>query len=462
MRASLLCALCALGTAVPATNLPPLSRGLPLLGDTLKFLSPKSMASYQVDRMARHGSLWRTKLLFKDAVVVTGATALAELAKEERNKPMTAFFPPQQKALFGPSSLLVNSGSRHLVLRRLVGQALSSAAVASYEQMLDQAVEECVHRCIEHGGGDNGIALADEMRHFSLLVGARLILGSEVRADDIDAFALDLEIWSRGLTAAPLFFLPWSSASRAMRARGRIEARLLPLIQHERSVAAKLDQKSTLLNRLVLAKDESDNVLRDSEIIDNVLTLLFAGSDTTASGLTSCLKELAVEPQLLADLQHAVRTAPGAGATDELLDALIAEVHRRNPPAPFQMRLVGEQDVEINGYQVPAGWLVVYGYAGTLLADSTAYRNPNTFDISRWQTEREKNPPNWAFGGGPRMCPGRMLALVESRALLKRILNSNGFTWNLVSGQQLQSRYNPGLFPVDRLRAVVFPASSDA
>lgn len=336
------------------SSLPPRAGGLPLFGDTLKLLSPRTMASYQVDRFAEHGPLWRTKLLFQDAVVVTSAAALADLANEERRKPMTAFFPPQQKKLFGSSSLLVNSGQKHAILRRLVGQALTPAAVASYSRSIDTAATDCIRRCIERGADEGGIALADEMRRFPLRVGAQLMLGS--KASGIDALTAELSTWSKGLVAPPLFFLPWSAAAKAMRARRRIVALLVPLIDEERAAvgpasdsddaSARPERGGTLLHRLVRATDEDGSTLEADAIVDNLLTLLFAGSDTTSSGLTSCLQELALSPALQAEVRTAVATRP-AEEVDSMLDALVAEAHRLHPPAPFQMRLVGQDDLEV-------------------------------------------------------------------------------------------------------------------
>lgn len=444
-----------LSVQVSAMLLPPRAAGLPFLGDTLKLLSPKTMASYQVDRAKAYGPLWRTSLLFQDAVVVTGTNELSELAKEEGRKPMTAFFPPQQKALFGPASLLVNSGPQHAKLRRLVGQALAPAAVEAYTATIDAAVEECVERCVQHGGEcEEGVALAEEMRRFALRSGALLLLGDGTE-EEVTDLAADLTLWSKGLVAPPLFFLPWSTAARAKRARRRIKARLEPLIAAERAGAredrgTELTRARSLLSRLANAQDDDGSMLDQDEVVDNLLTLLFAGSDTTASGLTSCLKELSFAPDVEARLRQACCGADDAA--NEALDAFLAEVHRRNPPAPFQMRLVGEEDLVVSGYTLPAKSLVVYGYAGTLLADVTAYPQPDAFDASRWMRPQV---PNWAFGGGPRMCPGRALALAESRALLKRLLGPRGMAWELIDGQNLQGRYDPGLFPVDRLRARV-------
>ena len=437
-------------TPMCAPPLPPLSRGLPLFGDTLKLLSPKSMASYQVDGLAKHGPMWRTRLLFQDAVVVTSTDALADLASEERNKPTFAFFPPQQKALFGPDSLLVNSGAKHATLRRLVGQALSPAAIASYAPTIDAAVEECIGRCIEKSA-DGDVALADEMRLFTLRVGAQLILGEvKARGDIVDTLVEDLSTWSKGLVAPPLFFLPWSAAARARRARRRIEAVLNPLIEDARAGASAV-KGGTLLQRLARVEDEETGALEQSAIVDNLLTLLFAGSDTTASGLTSCFKELALAPQLQADIRNTVATRP-ADVVDSTLNALVAEVHRTNPPAPFQVRQVGQQDLEVGGCCVPANSLVVYGYAGAMV-DSATYTNPSDLDIQRWLSDAAL--PTWSFGGGPRMCPGKTLALAETLALLKRALGPQGLEWTLTDNQDLSARYTPGLFPVDRLRARV-------
>ena len=443
--------------------LPPPSAGLPLVGDTLKILSPKTMATYQSDSMRRHGPLWRTRLLFQRAIVVTGADAMAELAREEAVKPMSAFFPPQQKALFGPLSLLVNSGAQHSSMRRLVGQALTPAAVDAYAPAIDAAVDECIARCIEQGSSPDGVKLAEEMRRFTLRAGTRLMLGNDAPGDPdaIDALAADLTAWSKGLVAPPLFFLPWSTAARAVRARRRIEARLGPLVDAARSSAGLADpagsqtRDGTLLVRLARATDEDGNTLERKAVLDNLLTLLFAGSDTTASGLTSCFRELSQSPSLQGKVRSAV-TSRDDEHVNGLLDALLTEVQRCNPPAPFQMRLVGEQDLEVGGYRVPANWLVVYGYAGTLLADGQTYTTPGEVDINRWLGD--KPPPNWAFGGGPRMCPGRALALAESLALLRKVLGSRGFEWRLLPGQDLQGRYEPGLFPVDRLQATTLPS----
>eukprot|EP01036_Dinobryon_divergens_P022624 gene22626-30898_t len=92
--------------------------------------------------------------------------------------------------------------------------------------------------------------------------------------------------------------------------------------------------------------------------------------------------------------------------------------------------------------QLP-NWLVAYGYAGTVLGE----------DYPDQQAKAPAKPENHlAFGGGPRMCPGRYLAIKEMKALLSEILGVDGWRWTLESNQNLNQTYTPGYFPIDGLQ----------
>ena len=105
--------------------LPPGKAKLPVLGDTLDLLNPKKMVSYQVESREKWGPRWTTNLLFKPAVVITSAEDLA-LARRQEARPGTfeAFFPPHHQRLHGKNSLIVQSGSTHARLRRLIQSAM--------------------------------------------------------------------------------------------------------------------------------------------------------------------------------------------------------------------------------------------------------------------------------------------------------------------------------------------------
>ena len=198
-----------------------------------------------------------------------------------------------------------------------------------------------------------------------------------------------------------------------------------------------------VLYKLMLAKDENGEKLSDEEILDNVLTLLFAGSDTTASAAISLWKVLSEDPEgesLQRDLLN---------SSDEDLEQFVLNVLAKYPPAPFGMRLNGAADAEIGGYRLPAGWLIVYGFAGALLS------RPDPELTRDWRRAKdERRGDSWKgswtqFGTGPRQCPGRFLANLELKIVARSLA---ALQWKLQSGQNLEQRYTPGFFPVDGFR----------
>jgi cytochrome P450 len=122
-----------------------------------------------------------------------------------------------------------------------------------------------------------------------------------------------------------------------MRARKRIAVNFEAMIEAERPNPSQ----DSLLGRLCTAQDEEDGTrLSTDAIIDNVLTLIFAGSDTTASAVTSLWITLSQRP----DIKDKIRSNP-----DVLAPKLVGKILQMYPPAPFQMRLVKE-DIPIGDY----------------------------------------------------------------------------------------------------------------
>jgi hypothetical protein len=433
--------------------LPPGGRGKwPFFGDTFQLINAKTMASYQVKSRERYGNVWRTSIFFKNTVFITGTENLKSTFVEEAKKSTSAFFPPHHKKLFGENSLLVQSGPYHAKLRRVIQQSLSPQAVTQLEGLIQRNIRAFIDECKERPG--EAFPFADRCRRFFIKLAVAVLLGDDVSDAELEALAGDIATWSKGLLSAPLTFIPWSAASRAMKARKRVARKISDAIVSYQSarqgpgsptVAGK---NNNLLFRLVTTMDEVDNdFLSVDAIVDNIFTLIFAGSDTTASAMTSIVKTLGLDPALDASLRQAVRESPSLSDGDVSLriDALIQDVFASNPPAPFSMREVGDAPLVLpDGFHVPPHWLVAYGYAGTLLTEghppAPAAASPRTSDQSL------------AFGGGPRMCPGRYLAVRELRALVHEVLGDRGFRWALDGDQDLEATYTPGYFPKDGLR----------
>ena len=377
-----------------------------------------------------------------------------------------ACFPPHHRGLFGHHSVLVTSGREHLRLRSLITPALQAS---KYKEEIDSAVTAFVARCNSHRG--EYFPLVEEFKQFSLSVALRIVLGERrwkewMKCDDSESRLVslldDFAIWSKGLLSPPTSFIPFTASYHAMKARKRIHNALFDIIKEEKEVMLSQDGSSdnrskSLIERLLRATTNNElgtnSSLSEEAIIDNIFTLVFAGTDTTASVLTSAFYELAKNNELRERLETCVEK--GDLVIEEMLRAFISEVQRCYPAAPFTMRNIAEKEIDLGDKygSVPAGFNITYSLAGTLLDDGDAYPHPSKFDMDRWLGTKDAKPPkNWAFGGGFRMCPGRFLSVAESIALLRVVLGKkDGFQWKLKSDQDLTFSYTPGFFPKDGL-----------
>ena len=161
--------------------------------------------------------------------------------------------------------------------------------------------------------------------------------------------------------------------------------------------------------------------MSDKELRDQLITLLVAGHDTTATGLSWALERLTRHPDALAKAVAAAdASATGDAAGDEYLDAVGKEILRVRPVVPDVGRILKEP-VEVAGYRLPAGVMVV---PSITLVHSRAdlYPQPDAFDPDR-MLGATLSPTTWLpFGGGNRRCLGAGFATVEMRIVLREVL----------------------------------------
>jgi cytochrome P450 len=166
---------------------------------------------------------------------------------------------------------------------------------------------------------------------------------------------------------------------------------------------------------LVRSTDEDGRTLSDRELRDQLMTLLVAGHDTTATALSWALERLTRHPAILAKAVHAADTGD-----DEYLDAVAKETLRIRPVVPDVGRVL-TKPVELAGYELPAGVMVVPAI-GLVHSDSELYPDAERFDPDR-MVGATLSPTTWfPFGGGNRRCLGATFAMVEMRIVLREIL----------------------------------------
>ena len=278
--------------------------------------------------------------------------------------------------------------------------------------------------------------VAPKMGQITLEVILRTVIG----ASDPDRLAalraimprlLSLGPWSSLAIARPQLQhrLPW----RYLRRRIEAADALLYAEIAERRADPRLAERTDTLAMLVRAADEDGRQMSDVELRDQLITLLAAGHDTTATGLSWALERLTRHPDVLADA-----VAAADRGDDEYLDALAKETLRIRPVV-YDVGRVLTADVEVAGYRLPAGTTVV-PCIGLVHACPAVYDHPERFDPRR-MIGATLSPTTWLpFGGGNRRCLGANLAMAEMRIVLAEVLRRVELATTTAAGERQRVR----------------------
>jgi len=311
--------------------------------------------------------------------------------------------------LLGETSVLVIDDDVHRERRRLMMAPFHREAVAKQAQtMVDIAAENIAGWPV-----GQPFPVAPKASQITLEVILRTVIGASDPARlaalrDVMPRLLNVGPWESLAIAQPKLQRRWPW--RRLRRNMAESDRLLYEEIAERRADPNLAERTDALAMLVQAGGMSDKELRDQ-----LITLLVAGHDTTATGLAWALERLTRHPEILA---KAVRAADEGD--DEYLDAICKETLRIRPVVPDVGRILKEP-VEVAGYRLPSGVMVVPSIT-SVHADEDVYPRPDEFDPER-MVGATLSPTTWLpFGGGNRRCLGAGFAMVEMRVVLREIL----------------------------------------
>jgi cytochrome P450 len=179
--------------------------------------------------------------------------------------------------------------------------------------------------------------------------------------------------------------------------------------------AGDLAERDDILSLLLQARHEDGSPMSDRELRDELMTLLVAGHETTATSLAWAIERLLRHPDVLERL----RSDPG---DDAYLDAVIKETLRLRPVLPIVVRKL-QAPMEIAGWELPAG-VTVAPCIHLLHRREDVYPEPRRFRPERF-LERPAGTYTWIpFGGGVRRCLGASFALLEMQAVLRALVRS--------------------------------------
>jgi cytochrome P450 len=213
---------------------------------------------------------------------------------------------------------------------------------------------------------------------------------------------------------------PRGAAARPLETRKRGDALLFAEIARRRALPA--DDRTDVLSMLLAARDEDGVPLSDQALRDELVTLLVAGHETTATALAWAVHHLLVHPEVRARLAAEVQGIDDPLALSRLdyLDAVVKETLRLTPIVPMVGRRL-TRPMTIGGHPLPAG---VVGAPSIVLAHRRPERwpDPDRFAPERFLDAKPTPYEFLPFGGGVRRCIGAAFALYEMKIVLAEIL----------------------------------------
>ncbi|KAK9840188.1 hypothetical protein WJX74_005169 [Apatococcus lobatus] len=416
--------------------------GLPLVGETMEWL--KSPLEFHQKRMAVHGSIYKSHILGKPTVFVTREEDILPLLLSE-HKMVESDWPPGIKRLLGPHSLLNQSGAKHQSQRRIITQAFTREAVASYMPTVMEAIQ--AHQ--DKWDADGHVFAFEEGKSIALDVAMTVLIG--LRLDTGSARKLG-QLFRKYVGG--FFSLPIPQVNKVF--RDALEARAAILDQIRGFVEESIQQRrgvqhppapSNALHYLIDARDDEGKQASLTQLTDQALTQLFAGHETTGNAIMRIFLSLPQHPdviQRLRDEQATLMARHGPQITGAVLEemvygeAVLREMLRTAPPVPFVYR-EALQDLDVGGYRVPKGWRLELRLMRSIREIGQWKDSRDSFQPERWlqgsPAHHIRDPPGFKpFGDGKRICAGMGLAKAEIKAMLAVL--ARDYTWEKADARE--------------------------
>jgi cytochrome P450 len=399
-------------------GLPPGPRA-PRLLQTLGFVfTPRRF----LDRgRRRYGDVVRFGTLFDSRFVVVFEP---ELVKQVFRAPPDRLRAGEANALLGivlgGRSVLLLDGDEHLRQRRLMLPPFHGERMRAYEQVIRDAAE----REIDSWPVDRPFSMLPSMQSLTLDVIVRAVFGIEegARQEELKRRLRAMITPFSSRAGVMLLALVGGEPGRIRRTREFRERRrrVDELIYDEiarRRGAADLEEREDVFSLLLLARDEDGRAMTDQELRDELVTLLVAGHETTATALAWAFDLLLRNPRVLGRLREAVDAGD-----DEYPEAVVKEALRVRPVVPAVGRVVRGGPFELGPYSIPPGVEINPSIAGIHRREDR-YPAPDEFRPERFLEPGAPDTYSWLpFGGGTRRCLGAAFASFEMKTVIETVL----------------------------------------
>ncbi|WP_423996552.1 cytochrome P450 [Halorubrum trapanicum] len=419
---------------------PPAPGGLPLLGNVHE-LASDALAFYE-RRAATHGGVVRYDVFGTESYLVTDPAAIRRILVDDHDRYEKGSMPRERLGGLLGDGLFLAEGDDWRDQRTAIRSAFFRERVAEYgDPMVDHARSAAA--AWDDGDVVDVHAAATE---YAFDVLAESLLGSDVERERETVRAAAESVTERFDTRRLTSFLPaWVPTPTNRRYRRRLAAlrsTIRDLVAERRAAGSPANPGAAddLLGTLVAAADMG--AMDDDRLVDNAVTFLFAGHETSALGLTYALYCLADRPAFQRRIRREVAALDCDPEPAELrecpaLTAAVDEALRLYPPVHSFFREPTEP-VTLGGHRVPAGVVVTLS-PWAVHRDERWWDDPEAYRPERWLRDGAAGPvhgddapgpavgerPEYAyfpFGGGPRHCIGMRFARQELRLAIATLL----------------------------------------
>ncbi|KAL4189962.1 hypothetical protein AMTRI_Chr08g209630 [Amborella trichopoda] len=417
-------------------KLPPGNLGLPLIGESIGFLKAHKgdkAAAWIEQRIAKFGPVFKTSLMGSKTIVLIGPAANRFMFNDAA---IGSHQPVGVTQILGPNNIFELNGERHKIVKSSFMGLLKPDGLRTHVPTMSSIICSQIEREFE---GKDSVHAVPIMKRLALRLTCALLFGIADEEWDEDAMVQEFTDAIRAAWTVPIDF-PGTTFRRGLKARAKIGEFFSGLLQRRREKMEGGEVGEDVVCSMLGVRDGEGKGLSESEIIDNLVTLMFASHDTTAVVLILTLRQMArdekVHDKILQEQKKIGREMDGSDGRltwNELQKmkytwTVVQELMRMTPPVfgNFKKAL---KDTTFGGFDIPKGWQVFWVSSGTHLNEKI-FQEPQKFEPSRFEAS-SKSFPSYTyipFGAGPRSCPGNEFARVEILSTIHHLVTK--YRWS--------------------------------